>query len=186
MRTKATNTRLESRKIARLAKMGVLVATSVVLVAVIHIPFPPLPFLEYDPADIPILLGTCAFGPLAGIVLAVVTAIIQGTTVSAQSGIYGILMHIIATGVLVLVVGLIYKRKKTRGNALVALVAGTLSMAAVMIPANIIITPLFMTVETEAVIGMLPLIIAFNLMKAGINSAVTLLIYKRLSPFLHR
>ena len=51
----------------RLAKMGMLVAISIVLVMLIHFPIiPAVAFLEYDPADIPILLGTFAFGPAAG------------------------------------------------------------------------------------------------------------------------
>ena len=42
----------------RLAKMAMLVAISIVLVALIHVPiFPAVAFLEYDPADIPILIG---------------------------------------------------------------------------------------------------------------------------------
>lgn len=52
----------------RLAKMGMLVAIAVVLVYLIHFPIlPMLPFMEYDPADVPIMIGTFAFGPLAGI-----------------------------------------------------------------------------------------------------------------------
>ena len=52
----------------KLAKMAMLVAVSIVLVALIHLPILPMvPFLEYDPADIPILLGSFAFGPGAGI-----------------------------------------------------------------------------------------------------------------------
>ena len=43
----------------RLVKMGSLVAVSIVLVYLIHFPlFPAVAFLEYDPADIPILIGT--------------------------------------------------------------------------------------------------------------------------------
>ena len=58
----------------RLAKMAMLVAISIVLVALVHFPiFPAVAFLEYDPADIPILIGTFAFGPVAGILLTVVT-----------------------------------------------------------------------------------------------------------------
>ena len=101
----------------RLAKMGMLVAVSVILVYLIHLPiFPAVAFLEYDPADIPILLGTFAFGPVAGVLLTVVTSVIQGLTVSAASGVYGILMHIIATSALVITAGLIYTRNKTRKN----------------------------------------------------------------------
>ena len=89
-------------------------ALSVVLVYLIHFPiFPSASFLEYDPADIPILIGTFAFGPIAGIILTVVASGIQALTVSAASGLYGFLMHIIATGVVVIVAGCIYKAKHT-------------------------------------------------------------------------
>ena len=99
----------------KLVKMGAMVAISVALVYLIHFPiFPAVAFLEYDPADIPILIGTFAFGPLAGLALTVVTSVIQGLTVSSGSGLYGILMHVIATGMLVIVSGSIYGRKKTK------------------------------------------------------------------------
>ena len=64
---------------ARLAKMAMLVAISIVLVMLIHFPiFPAVAFKEYDPADIPILIGTFAFGPAAGVVLTVVTGVLIG------------------------------------------------------------------------------------------------------------
>ena len=67
----------------KIAKMAMLVAVSIVLVMIIHFPiFPAVAFLEYDPADIPILIGTFAFGPVAGITLTIVTSLIQGLTVS--------------------------------------------------------------------------------------------------------
>lgn len=173
----------------RLAKMGMLVAISIVLVSIIHISIiPSVPFLEYDPADIPILLGTFAFGPAWGLVLTVVTSILQGITVSAQSGPYGIIMHIIATGVLTLACGSIYnfKKKKTKKHAIVGLIIGTISMVIVMIFANILITPYFLGVTKDVVISLMPGIILFNFIKAGINSIVTFLVYKRVSPFLHK
>ena len=58
------NTMTKQKQTVKLAKMGMLVAISIVLVALIHFPIiPAVPFMEYDPADIPILLGTFAFGP---------------------------------------------------------------------------------------------------------------------------
>ena len=172
---------------SKLAKMAMLVAVSIVLVALIHLPILPMvPFLEYDPADIPILIGTFAFGPVAGICLTLVTAILQGVTVSAQSGAYGILMHIIATSALVLVAGLIYSRNKTKKSAVIALICGTLAMVLIMIPANMLITTRFMGLTLEALMPFMPWIILFNFIKAGVNSIVTFLVYKRISPFLHK
>lgn len=165
----------------RLAKMGMLVAIAIVLVYFIHFPiFPAVAFLEYDPADIPILMGTFAFGPVAGILLTVVTAVIQGVTVSAASGLYGIIMHIISTSTLVIVAGVIYQKHKTRKTALIGLVCGVLAMTIVMIGANMIITPLFMGVPRNVVWQLMPFIAGFNAIKAGINGIVTFLLYKRM------
>lgn len=177
-----------SKKTSTLAKLGILAAVSVVLVAIVHFPLiPAAAFLEYDPADIPILLGTFALGPAAGILLTLVASVIQGLTVSAASGWYGILMHVIATGTYVLVAGNIYKAHKTKKQAILALICGTLAMTAVMIPANLFITPIFMGAPRSAVAAMLPTaIIPFNLLKAGINSVITFLLYKRVSPLLHK
>lgn len=174
-------------KTTKLAKMAMLVAISIVLLALIRFPiFPAVAFLEYDPADIPILIGTFAFGPLAGILLTVVTSVLQGLTVSSASGAYGIIMHIIATCTLVIVAGLIYNREKTKKHAVIGLICGTLAMAVVMACANMVITPLFMGVPASAVWSLMPFIVGFNLIKAGINSLVTFLLYKRISPFLHK
>ncbi|MBR6701318.1 MAG: ECF transporter S component [Firmicutes bacterium] len=171
----------------KLAKMGLLVAISIVLVYFIHFPiFPAVSFLEYDPADISIMIGTFAFGPLAGFILTVVTAVIQGLTVSAHSGAYGIIMHIIATGTFVLVAGNIYKVKKTKKGAVTALAIGTIAWVIVMFFANLVVTPLFMGVPRSVVTELMPFILGFNFIKAGINSIITFLLYKRISGFLHR
>jgi len=175
-------------KTQNLAKLGVLAGISIVLVALIHFPVvAAAPFLEYDPADIPILMGTFALGPAAGLLLTVVAATIQGLTVSAAGGGYGILMHIVATGTYVIVAGNIYKRHKTRKMAAVALIAGSVAMTLIMIPANLIITPIFMTVSRDVVKALLlPGIIPFNVFKTAVNSTVTFLLYKRISGYLHK
>ena len=72
--------------------------------------FPAAAFLEYDPADIPILIGTFAYGPIAGFILTIVVSLIQGSTVSAGSGVIGIVMHIVATGSCTLICGTIYQK----------------------------------------------------------------------------
>ncbi len=168
----------------KMAVMAMLAAVSVLLV-LIHIPFPPAPFLEYDPADIPILIGTFAYGPTAGIIITVVVSVIQGFTLSASSGIIGIVMHILATGSFALVAGLIYQRKKTRKSAILALGLGVITMTVMMALMNLIFTPIFMGTPVETVAGMLlPIIIPFNLMKAAINAVATLLLYKAVSRFI--
>lgn len=107
------------QNVRKLTALGMLGAISLILVATVHFPIiPAAPFLEYDPADVPILIGTFAFGPVAGFLLTVVVSIIQGMTVSAASGgPIGIIMHIFATGSCVLIAGNIYRRNKTRKNS---------------------------------------------------------------------
>lgn len=175
---------MNTKKITFLA---MLIALSIALVAAIHFPIiPSAPFLEYDPADIPILIGTFAFGTSAGLLITVIASVIQGFTVSAQSGLYGILMHIIATGSFVLVAGLIYNKDKTKKSAILSLIAGTLTMTAVMFIANLIVTPAFLKVPVEVVMGMMfTAIIPFNLIKAGLNSIITFIVYKAISKFMH-
>lgn len=166
--------------------MAILIAVSIVLVYLIHFPiFPQVAFLEYDPADISILMAGFAYGPLAGIIVTVIASVIQGFTVSAQSGLYGIIMHIIATTALVGASSFYYKSHKTKKGALISLSIGCVAMVVVMAIANLIVTPYFMGVTVDAVIGLMPFIIAFNLIKAILNSLVTFILYKRISPILH-
>lgn len=170
----------------KLAKMGMLAAISLILVN-IHFPiFPPIAFMEYDPADIPILIGTFAFGPIAGLMITLVTAIIQGVTVSAAAGVYGIIMHIIATGTYVVMAGSIYHGIKSKKGAILGLVIGTICMTIMMVGANYIVTPAFMNVPRDAITALLPFIIGFNLIKAGANGIITFFLYKRVSKFLHK
>lgn len=175
-----------NKQIRKLAVMAMLVAISIVLVYVVHFPiFPAAPFLEYDPADIPILIGAFAYGPAAGIILAVIASVIQGVTVSAGAGLYGILMHIIATSVLVLVSSILYRVMHNRIGAIIGLLCGTVAMGVAMMVANHFITPYFMGAPVEVVDAMLlPVILPFNLLKAGINSVLTFALYKTVSRHL--
>lgn len=174
-------------KMRKLATMAVLAAASIVLVALVHLPiFPAVPFLEYDPADIALLICGFAFGPVAGICVTTAAAVIQGLTVSAQSGLYGVIMHIIASAAFVLASSLTYNRNRTRRGALKGIILGVLAMTAVMIPANLFITPAFMGAPRSAVIELLPLIALFNLIKAGINGTITFFVYKKISRLIHK
>ena len=173
-------------QIKKMTRMAILIAVSIVMVYVVHFPiFPQVAFLEYDPADIPVLIAGFAYGPVAGIIVTIIASIIQGMTVSAASGIYGIIMHILATSALVSVSSLFYKRHKSKRNAVVALVFGSVAMVIVMTLANLVITPYFMQVDVSVVVALMPFIVLFNVIKATINSLVTFILYKRSSFILH-
>ncbi len=172
----------------KMVTLGMLAAISILLVAIVRFPlFPAAPFLEYDPADIPIFIATFLYGPLTGFALTVVVSLIQGFTVSAASSIIGITMHIFATGSFALVAGSIYKRQKGIRSAIVALVAGILTMSLSMLAWNAIFTPIFMGVSFDYVKPLLlPVILPFNLIKGTVNSLVTLVVYKAVSRRVER
>lgn len=171
---------------ARLAKLALLAAISCVLMLLIRIPFPPAPFLVYDPADIPIYITTFAFGPVSGLIVTVVVSFIQAFVLGGD-GVYGFVMHVLATGLFAIVAGSMYRHKKSKKEAVIALIVGVIAMTAMMCVANYYITSMYMGVDRSVVAAMLvPVIIPFNLLKGGINALVTFLVYKRISPFLHR
>lgn len=173
-------------KTTKMVKMAMMAAISCVLVLLIRIPFPPAPFLAYDPADVPIFISTFAFGPGAGLLITIVVSFIQAFVLGGD-GVYGFMMHVFATGAFVLVAGMLYKHKKDKKDAIIALLLGVVTMVIVMVALNYLITPYFMNVPREVVLGMLlPIIAPFNLLKGGVNAVLTFLLYKRISGFLHK
>ncbi|NLX64739.1 MAG: ECF transporter S component [Clostridiaceae bacterium] len=169
-------------EVRKLCTMAILAALSLVLVLLIHFPIiPAAPWLEYDPADIPILIGGFAYGPIAGLLITIVASLVQALTVSAQSGWVGFVMHVISTGTLVLTSSIIYKHNRTKKGALIALIAGCIAMTAIMIPANLFFTVRYWGQPLEVVkASIVPIIIPFNLIKSAGNSLIVFLVYKTL------
>lgn len=168
----------------RIAGMALMSALSIILVTLIHFPiFPATPFLEYDACDIPIMFATLIYGPSAGLIITIIVSIIQGVTVSVQSGPIGIIMHILATGSFVLTCGNLFKFfKKINFNQIASLaistIVGSLAWLVVMVAFNLAITPLYMKVPFEQLIKlMLPYIIPFNLIKAIVNGTIGAILY---------
>ena len=164
----------------RLVQLGMLAGISLLLVYLIHFPIiPGASFLEYDMADVPILIGTFLYGPLWGLMLTAVVSLLQWLLISPASGWIGALMHFFATGSFALLAGFLYARRRTRGGAVLGLIAGALAMIGAMVLMNLWLTPIFMGVDRQVVVGMLlPAIIPFNAIKTGLNGALTFLLYK--------
>ena len=136
-------------------------------------------------ADVPILIGTFMYGPAAGLLLTGVVSLLQWLLVSPQSGWVGALMHFLATGGFVLVAGFLYRKFHTRKGAALSLLLGGLTMTALMVPLNLWLTVHYNGAPLEAVQAMIwPIIIPFNLIKAGVNGSVTFLLYKRIGKLL--
>ena len=66
--------------------------------------------------------------------------------------------------------------------------AATIAMTVVMGFANYFVTPFYYGGEAmrATVVSLMPLILLFNVIKGVLNSAVTFVIYKRISGFLHK
>ena len=170
---------------AKLAKLAMMTAVSLVLLLLIRIPWPPAPFLVYDPADVPIYITAFAFGPAEGLVVTLVVCLLQAFGLGGD-GFYGFIMHFVATGIVAVAIGIMYRKQKTKKTAVKALIVGVVIAVIVMCVRNLIVTPVYMGAPRSAVVAMLPtVIIPFNLVKAGANSIITFLLYKRISGLLH-
>jgi len=174
--------------IDRLVKLGMLTGLSIILVYAIHFPiFPSASFLEYDMADVPILIGTFLYGPWWGLALTGLVSLLQWLLVSPQSLWVGAVMHFCATGAYVVAAGLIYQKNRTRTGALIGMGVGAVLQTLMMIPMNLVFTVHFFGVPKETVLMLLPTaIIPFNAIKTVANSLLTFLLYKRVAKLFER
>ena len=143
-------------------------------------------FLTFDAKDAVLVLCGLFFGPWYGLGATLAVTLLEAVTASS-TGVWGLLMNFLSSGTFVLVSSVIYRRFRTLRGAIAALAAGILSTTLVMLPANLLITPLYMHVEREAVLSLLiPLLLPFNLLKSTCNAALVLLLYKPLSGAMKR
>jgi len=158
----------------KLTTLSILTALSIILSITIYFPiFPQAPYLLYDPGDIPLLLIALYYGISEGILTTIIVAILMAIF-TGQGGPIGAFMHFLATGTLITVAGILYRKTK---NKILSLLFGTISMAMVMAIANLILTPIYLGVPRSSIIPLIiPVIIPFNLIKAGINSIIAYLI----------
>ncbi|NTW28786.1 MAG: ECF transporter S component [Coriobacteriia bacterium] len=162
----------------QLVTMAVLVAIGV-LISFIDFPLiPGFDFLKYDPSSVAMLVGTFTFGPLAGAVIGTLIALLHWST----SGVWGVVMNILAMIAMGVPAGLVYKRNKTRKGAALGLVVGSVVMVVVSILANLVVTPIYTGMPVAVVAGLIvPALLPFNVAKVLINSVITFLVYKSIS-----
>ena len=177
--------------VAYLTKIGILAALSTVLYLFARFPiFAVFPFnvLDMDFSEIPALIGGFALGPFAGVVIEFIKCAIKLSTSSTMF--VGELSNFIVGVALVLPASLYYKYHKTMKGALISLIIGIAVNAAVSVFNNYFITVPLYSVFSPAVMEVRVEFacyygLGFNVLKSVVASAVTLLIYKRLSPLLH-
>ncbi len=145
-------------------------------------------FLTFDVKDAIIASAAMMFGPQYGVLISLIVAFIEMISVSG-TGPWGALMNFCGSAVFAAVGSLIYRYmpriKRRMTGAVVGLFASVLSMTVVMLLLNLIITPIYMNVSLDVVKGLIfPLLLPFNLVKALLNAAVVLVIYKPVSTAL--
>ena len=135
-------------------------------------------FLTFDLKDV--IVAICGFilGPLPAVIVTVVSSLIEMLTISA-TGPIGLLMNVLSTCAFAVPISIVYKNRKQFKFAIFGIILGIFCMTAIMLLWNWLITPLYMGVPRDVVVGMLlPVFLPFNLLKGGINGALTLLLYK--------
>lgn len=187
------------------AFIGMLSAVSGVLMV---LDFPVLAiapsFYKFDFSDIPALIGSFAFGPLAGVMIEFVKILVKLLIKGTSTVFIGELAAFLGGVAIVLPASVIYLWKKNKKSAIVGCIAGTLSKTLLeslfnawyLLPAfaklfhmeldSIIAMGTAIHASIDDVYSFVFLTVApFNLLKGTAVSLVTVLVYKRLRKFLH-
>ena len=172
-------------RIKKLVLMAVLAAAAFVMVALVRIPA--VLFLKYEPKDVIITIGGFLLGPMASLIISAVVSLIEMVTIS-ETGPIGALMNLLSTCSFACTAAIIYKKKHTIWGAVWGLLAGSVVMIGVMLLWNWLITPLYMAGTSRADVAamLVPVFLPFNALKAGLNSALILGLYKPLTVALRK
>jgi len=185
----------------KIAVIGLFSAISAILM-LFEIPLPFAPsFYKLDFSELPVLIVTFAFGPVAGVLTEFVKIILKLLFKSTTTAFVGELANFAVGCSFILPASFIYLEKKTRKRAIISCIAGTLSMtvfgsvfnAVYLLPkfAAMYGMPLDKIVEMAAKINpavtsvsgiVLFAVVPLNLLKGGLVSLLTMLLYKKLSP----
>ena len=142
--------------------------------------------LSLEIKDCILTIGAFIFGPVTGLLMTVVVAFLEFITVST-TGWIGMVMNILSSAAFVCPAAMIYKSHRKVSGAVIGLAVGTVTVTVVMLLWNYIITPLYMQVAREMVVSMLiPVFLPFNLLKASLNGALTMLLYKTVVQVLRK
>lgn len=178
----------QSKNLSKIKKISVVAMfCALAYVCTVFIKIPGISgFLTLDIKDSIIVLCTLIFGPSAGLIIAVVVPLLEMVTVSS-TGLYGFLMNVLSSVTFAMVSGCVYRLKKSFFGAVLSLTSGVFAVTAVMMVANLLITPFYMGVSVQTVASLIPrVLLPFNFLKAILNAAIVLLFYKPLSGVLKK
>ena len=188
-----------------IAKVAVLGAVAfVIMLAEIPLPFFP-PFYKLDFSEVVVLMGGFALGPLPAVAIEALKIILNLMFTGTMTAYVGEIANFLIGLSFVLPAVIIYHKHKTRQNAIRGLLIGSICLIVVGALLNgFVLLPAysyFYHMPMDALIGMGSALIPairdrltfvlfatapFNLFKAIVTSLLTIALYKRISPILHR
>ena len=187
----------------KIAMIGMLSAIAGILMMVeFPLPFAPS-FYELDFSELPVLIGAFAFGPLAGVMIEFCKIMIHLLLHGTNTAFVGDLANFVIGCSFVLPASFIYLFRKSKKNALLACIAGTLVMTCAgtwlnavyllpkyaqmfgmpldqLVAMGTAVNPKINGVGTFVILAVAP----FNILKGTLISAASMLIYKKISPLL--
>lgn len=191
---------LSTRKITVIGMFSAIAA--ILMLFEFPVPFAPS-FYELDFSELPALIGAFAYGPVAGVMIELCKIILKLLFKGTTTAFVGDLANFAVGCSFILPASIIYLVKKTRKNAIISCIAGTLMMTVVGTSFNAVyLLPKFAELygmPLDAIVGMgtainpaiqdvtslvIMAVAPLNLLKGTSVSVVTLLIYKKLSPVL--
>ncbi len=196
----------QAQRTHRVAVAAMLSAVAFVLMYV-EFPIPALipSFIKMDVSDLPELLAAFALGPIWGVVVTLLKNVLFSIFHGTSSAYVGELCNFLLGSVFSFTAGLIYHRHKTRRTALLGAIAGAALIALVSVPINyFIVYPAYVVLyklPMDAIIGMYQAIlptadslikcltifnVPFTFCKGMVDVLLCFLIYKPLSPLLHK
>ena len=195
---------MKKNKLVYMTKISVLAVISALLMLLeFPLPFAPA-FYELDLSEIAVLIAGFALGPLAGVLTELIKILLNLIMNGTITAFVGELSNFLIGVSFVLPASLIYKHNKSLKGAIIGMAVGTLSLGVIGAILNyFVLVPAYskFLVSMDAIIemgnkvnpsidGLWTLILfatlPFNLLKGVICSIVTALIYKRVSPILHK
>ncbi|MBO3445091.1 ECF transporter S component [Clostridium sp. CCUG 7971] len=174
----------EKNNLNTLIKVALLSAIAFILMYIDFPVIPMFPWLKIDLSEVPVLMGAFAFGPGVGIVIEFIKNLLIVVMKGSQTGLVGEAANFIVGIAMVVPAAMIYKRNKTKRNAIIGMIVGIVVMEVVGIVANVyFLLPAYGMQMSPAdlmqyvTVGLLP----FNGIKGILISIATYMLYKKLS-----
>ena len=190
-------------KTRNMVSIAMLAAVAVVLM-LFEFPLPFLPpFYKIDASELPVIIGAFAMGPWAGALIELIKILLNLLLDGTTTACVGEFANFLIGCSYVVPASLVYYYRKNRKNAVLGLVGGTLSCAVVGCLLNAyLLLPAYSkafhmemdaliamgTAANKAIDSMFTFVLfataPLNILKCGLVSVITMLIYKPISRIL--